>query len=66
MPAYCVEVTFTPLCGSCGKELQCLLTQSDNTRVHGPFERDNPTERKDRRVFIEACTDCYTFSRGKS
>lgn len=61
---YSIEVSITPLCGSCGKELVVGVTQS---RVTGhPFDRDNPYERKDRRVFVEACPDCYTFSGGKS
>lgn len=24
------------------------------------FERDNPFERKDRRVFVTPCSDCFT------
>jgi hypothetical protein len=66
MSSHSVEVTFTPLCCSCGKELECGMAQSDPSRAQGIFERDNPTERKDRRVFVTPCKDCFTFTGGKS
>jgi hypothetical protein len=60
---YSIEVTITPLCSSCGKELEVGITQSRPTGH--PFDRDNPYERTHRRVFITACRDCYTFTGGK-
>ena len=61
--SYSVEVTVTPLCSSCGGELEVGCTQSQSTG--NPLERDNPYERTHRRVFVMACPDCYTFTGGK-
>lgn len=66
MSKHAIEVSFTPLCSSCGEELACLMSQSDNRLITGIFERDNPSERKDQRVFVEACKNCYQFIGGKS
>lgn len=53
------EITFsiTALCPCCGQELHSYLTESKPR--NGPFDRDNPYERKDRRVFITPCADCF-------
>lgn len=59
MGAYKLEVSFTPLCSACGKELEVGMTESKAT--NHPLERDNPYERKDRRVFVYACEDCFIF-----
>jgi len=54
-----IEVSFTPLCTACGKELQTGGTEYRAT--NHPFERDNAWERKDQRVFVYACTDCFVW-----
>lgn len=54
-----IEVSITPLCTACGKELQTAGTESRAT--NHPFERDNAWERKDQRVFVYACTDCFVW-----
>jgi hypothetical protein len=59
MSAYKIEVSITPLCSSCGEELCVGLTESKT--IHHPFERDNPYERKDRRVFITPCEKCFVY-----
>jgi hypothetical protein len=56
---YSVEVTFKPLCPNCGSELGCPATKSRDP-IH-PIHRDNPMERKDREVFVEACPKCYNY-----
>lgn len=57
--AYKIEFSITALCSSCGKELpsSSYLTASES-KGH-PLHRDNPYERKDRRVFIAPCGDCF-------
>jgi len=59
MSKYTIEVSITPLCCNCGQELVVSMTESKSTGH--PFERDDPYERKDRRVFIEACDVCYEY-----
>lgn len=54
---YTIEVSITPLCSSCGKDLEIGMTQA--LPSHHPLERDNPYERTDRRVFVLACPDCF-------
>jgi hypothetical protein len=55
------EITFsiTAVCPCCGKD----LPSSSYLTVSKPspylMERDNPYERKDRRVFITPCADCF-------
>lgn len=56
---YEMTVSFTPVCSSCGGELEVLLTMSRHD--DSPFNRDNPYERKDRRVMIQACDKCFVF-----
>lgn len=59
MSGYEITLSITALCPCCGKELPSshYLTQS---KPHGhPLDRDNPYERKDRRVFITPCADCF-------
>lgn len=60
---YSIEVKLTPLCSSCGKELEVGVTQSRPSEV---LDRDNPYERTHRFVFIGACPDCYTFTGGRA
>ena len=56
---YIIEVSITPLCPSCGAECEVGLTEGKKP-TH-PIERDNPFERKDRRVFIQPCPKCYEY-----
>lgn len=59
MSGYDVTVSITVLCPCCGTELpsNAYMTQA---RVGGSvFERDNPFERKDRRLFITPCGTCF-------
>ena len=58
---YTVDVSFTPICTACGAELDCVLTESKVLPGGDPFERDNPYERKDRRVLVRACEKCFVF-----
>lgn len=57
MSAYTIEVSVTLLCSCCGKELPQPTTESKPTGH--PLEWDNPFERKDRRVFVTVCGDCF-------
>lgn len=54
---YTIEVSITPLCSSCGKELEIGMTQARPSP--NPLDRDNPLDRTDRRVFVLACQDCF-------
>lgn len=57
-----ITVGFIPLCASCGDELGTGSTQSDpNYKRSSPFDRDNPGERKEQRVFVSACPKCFVF-----
>lgn len=59
MNGYEITVSITAVCPGCGKDLpsNSYLTVS---KVRGYLlERDNPYERKDRRVYITPCSDCY-------
>lgn len=58
--AYEITVSITAVCPCCGKDLpsSSYLTVSKPSN-YGPLDRDNPYERKDRRVFIVPCPDCY-------
>lgn len=57
--AYEINVSFTALCPSCGKELgdSAFLTESRSKRY--PLDMDNPFERCARRVFVSPCSDCF-------
>ena len=59
MSAYEIKVSVTPLCPCCGKECKSGLTES--RKPEGVFDRDNPWERTDRRVFIGPCSECFVF-----
>lgn len=63
MSAYKIEVSITPLCPSCGKECHPGSFTTEGRKPEGIFDRDNPYDRTDRRVFIGPCTDCFV-SRG--
>lgn len=51
---YSVEVSFTPLCTSCGKELKVGGTYTES-RDFKEFDM------KDRKVFVCACEHCFVF-----
>jgi hypothetical protein len=55
------EITFsiTAVCPCCGKDLPPSSYLTVSKPSDGPFNRDNPYERKDRRVFITPCADCF-------
>jgi hypothetical protein len=55
------EITFsiTAVCPCCGKELPPSAYLTVSKPSESPLNRDNPYERKDRRVFITPCADCF-------
>jgi hypothetical protein len=57
------EITFsiTAVCPCCGKDLPPSSYLTVSKPSDGPFNRDNPYERKDRRVFITPCADCFEW-----
>ena len=51
-----IEVSFTPICAHCGKEMKTHGIQSDpGFKPRGPFDRDDMYKRKDQRVFVIPC-----------
>jgi hypothetical protein len=56
---YEITVSITALCVCCGKELPSSAYLTESRASEGVFHRDNPHERKDRRVFITPCADCF-------
>lgn len=56
---YEITVSITALCVCCGKELPESAYLTESRASEGVFDRDNPHERKDRRVFIAPCADCF-------
>ncbi|MEN5285788.1 hypothetical protein ABE494_07530 [Stenotrophomonas lactitubi] len=61
MSAYEIKVSITPLCPSCGNECHPGSFMTESRAPQGIFDRDNPYERADRRVFVQPCTDCFVF-----
>ncbi|HDS1303479.1 TPA: hypothetical protein QEK28_000274 [Stenotrophomonas maltophilia] len=61
MSAYEIKVSITPLCPCCGKESQSSGFVAESRAPQGVFDRDNPTERTDQRVFITPCAECFVF-----
>lgn len=59
MSGYEVTVSITALCVCCGKELPSSSYLTESRQSEGVFDRDNPHERKDRRVFITPCATCF-------
>lgn len=57
MTKYEITCSVTPLCTSCGEELDASMAESRNTGH--PINRDNPFERVDRRVFVSVCGKCF-------
>lgn len=56
---YEITVSITALCVCCGKELPSSAYLTESRASEGVFHRDNPYERKDRRVFITPCAECF-------
>ena len=56
MSGYDIKFSIIAVCPSCGKDLP---SNSYTTSSRGRY--DNPYERKDRRVFITPCSDCFEF-----
>ncbi len=59
MAGYEVAVSITAVCPCCGDDLPSSAYLTVSRPSEGPFYRDNPYERKDRRVFITPCAKCY-------
>ena len=59
MAGYEVAVSITAVCPCCGDDLPSSAYLTVSRPSEGPFDRDNPYERKDRRVFITPCAKCY-------
>lgn len=59
MSKYEWTVSFTPLCTSCGGELQIGCTESRPDLRNDIFDRGNEYDLKDRRVFVFACSKCF-------
>lgn len=55
------EITFSiaALCPCCGKDLPSHSYLTESKVTGHPLERDNPYARKDRRVFITPCEECF-------
>lgn len=61
MSGYEIKVSIIPLCPSCGKECQSSGFVAESRAPKGVFDRDNPYERTDQRVFFSPCTECFVF-----
>lgn len=61
MSGYEIKVSITPLCPCCGKESQSSGFVAESRAPQGVFDRDNPYERTDQRVFISPCPECFVF-----
>lgn len=59
MSGYEITLSVTALCPCCGNELSSGSYLTESRVIGHPLDRDNPFERKDRRVFITPCSDCY-------
>jgi hypothetical protein len=55
MGGYQIEVSLTALCPSCGEALAPGNYMTESRVTGDALQRDNPFERKDRRVFITPC-----------
>lgn len=56
---YEISFSITALCPCCGNELPSNSYLTESKPTGSPFDRDNPYQRKDRRVFITPCADCF-------
>lgn len=58
-----IEASFIPVCTACGKEFQTGGTQTNpDFKPNGPFDKDNPWERRIQRVFVQVdLCGCWIF-----
>lgn len=61
MAGYEITLSITAVCPCCGKDLPTGSYMTASRTTGHPLERDDPFERKDRRVFITPCTDCFVW-----
>lgn len=62
-----ITAVFIPICTVCGGELETGFVQSDMGRTqNSTFDRDNPSERREQRVFVSACKECFVFKRANT
>ena len=59
MLGYEISVSITAVCPCCGSDLPSSSYLTVSKPASHPLERDNPYERKDRRVFIVPCGECF-------
>lgn len=59
MRGYEISFTLTAVCPCCGKDLPPNSYLTVSWPSVSPLDRDNPYERKDRRVIITPCPDCF-------
>lgn len=59
---YSMEISFTPLCTSCGGELEIGMTAT--APGQNTFHNDMTFGMKDRRVFVAACSKCFVLKGG--
>jgi hypothetical protein len=56
---YEISFSITAVCPSCGNDLPSSSYLTVSKPSNHPLDRDNHYERKDRRVFITPCADCF-------
>ncbi len=59
MSGYEISFSITAVCPCCGKALPSSSYLTESKSSGAPLDRDNPYARKDRRVFITPCADCF-------
>lgn len=59
MVAHTIQLSITPICTACGKELRIGGLESKITG--DPFERDSPSSRTDQRLYVYACQECFVY-----
>ena len=61
MSGYEITFSITAVCSCCGNDLPSSSYLTVSKPSGHPLDRDNPYERKDRRVFITPCGDCFEW-----
>lgn len=59
MSTHEISIRITPVCTCCGEELREGGLIARPTGVI--FERDDPSERVEQRLFVDACPKCFAF-----
>jgi hypothetical protein len=59
MAGYEITLSITAVCPCCGNDLPSSSYLTVSRPSSSFMDRDNPYERKDRRVFIAPCADCF-------